>query len=163
MRRSGQASELVRKDVDAARTGIHTTETEDDAGGQRRRVCWRRHWLGALSERLVPQVVAIQSSGQYVFACVSEKSGAVEYFEFRTPLPHQCDADDELWHLAAAPTASPTTCTSPTLTATATATATPTSTACASAAALSSPTPDVLSSSGLESSVPLASPPPSAS
>jgi hypothetical protein len=110
-----------------------------------------------------PQVLAIQSSSQYVFACVSEKSGAVEYFEFRTPLPHQCDADDELWHLAAAPTASPTTCTSPTLTATATATATPTSTACASAAALSSPTPDVLSSSGLESSVPLASPPPSAS
>src|SRR5580692_6973561 len=72
-----------------------------------------------------PQALAIQSSGQYVFACVSEKSGAVEYFEFRTPLPHQCDAGDELWHLAAAPTASPSTCPSPTPTPTSTPDVTP--------------------------------------
>lgn len=135
-----------------------------------------------------PAVMAIQPGGQYVFACVGKKTGAVKYFEFRKPLPHQCDAGDELWHLAAVPTtsaspapstttsatptqssssspsacASPTATPTPTSTPTATPTPTPTATptACQSVAASSSPSPDIFSSSGLGSAAPLASPEP---
>jgi hypothetical protein len=44
---------------------------------------------------------APQSTGTYVFACVS-KSGKIDYLEFRLPLPHQCwFSGESLWHLAA--------------------------------------------------------------
>jgi len=50
-------------------------------------------------------VLAVQPAGPYVFACVNETTGKLDYFEFKSPLPHQCNAGDELWHLAAGPTA----------------------------------------------------------
>jgi hypothetical protein len=50
---------------------------------------------------------APQSSGEYVFACVN-KSGKIDYLEFRAPLPHQCwFAGETLWHFAALPAAEP--------------------------------------------------------
>ncbi len=65
---------------------------------------------------------APQASGEYVFACVN-KSGKIDYVEFRAPLPHQCwFAGETLWHFAAVPAVEP----SPTPTPTATATPTPT-------------------------------------
>jgi hypothetical protein len=46
---------------------------------------------------------APQSTGEYVFACVN-KSGKIDYLEFRSPLPHQCWFSGEtLWHFAALP------------------------------------------------------------
>jgi hypothetical protein len=65
---------------------------------------------------------APQASGEYVFACVN-KSGKIDYLEFRAPLPHQCwFAGETLWHFAALPAAEP----SPTPTPTPTPTLTPT-------------------------------------
>jgi hypothetical protein len=134
--------------------------------------------------------MATEPTGAYVFACVSELTGRMDYFEFKAPLPHQCRAGDELWHLAAGPVtvcASPTASATPTATATATpsptASATPTpcltpapaptwTNPCAtpSAGATATPTatatvpawctPNILSSSGLSSSAPLSSPVP---
>jgi hypothetical protein len=50
---------------------------------------------------------AVQPTGSYVFACVN-KSGKIDYLEFRRPLPHQCwFAGETLWHWAAAPVADP--------------------------------------------------------
>ncbi len=50
---------------------------------------------------------AVQPTGSYVFACVN-KSGKIDYLEFRRPLPHQCwFAGETLWHWAAAPAADP--------------------------------------------------------
>jgi hypothetical protein len=67
---------------------------------------------------------APQASGEYVFACVN-KSGKIDYLEFRAPLPHQCwFAGETLWHFAALPAAEPSP--SPTPTPTPTPTLTPT-------------------------------------
>ena len=67
---------------------------------------------------------APQASGEYVFACVN-KSGKIDYLEFRAPLPHQCwFAGETLWHFAALPAVEPTPTTTPTPTPTPTATAT---------------------------------------
>src|SRR5580698_84209 len=134
--------------------------------------------------------MATEPTGAYVFACVSELTGRMDYFEFKAPLPHQCRAGDELWHLAAGPVtvcASPTASATPTATATATpsptASATPTpcltpapaptwtnpcatpsagatATPTATATVPASCTPIILSSSGLSSSAPLSSPVP---
>ena len=134
--------------------------------------------------------MATEPTGAYVFACVSELTGRMDYFEFKAPLPHQCRAGDELWHLAAGPVtvcASPTASATPTATATATpsptASATPTpcltpapaptwtnpcatpsagatATPTATATVPASCTPNILSSSGLSSSAPLSSPVP---
>jgi len=86
---------------------------------------------------------ALQPSGQYVFACVSNQ-GKVDYLEFRKPLPHQCThSGDTLWHwlaIAPSPSASP----SPS----------PSASPSASSSAPASPSP---------SSSPSASPSPSAS
>jgi hypothetical protein len=50
---------------------------------------------------------APQASGDYVFACVN-KSGKIDYLEFRPPLPHQCWFSGEtLWHFAAVPAVAP--------------------------------------------------------
>jgi hypothetical protein len=50
---------------------------------------------------------APQASGEYVFACVN-KSGKIDYLEFRAPLPHQCwFAGETLWHFAALPAVEP--------------------------------------------------------
>jgi hypothetical protein len=54
-------------------------------------------------------LLAVQPGGQYVFACVSEKTGAVAYFEFRPPLPHQCSAPDPSASPSPSPTPTPTT------------------------------------------------------
>jgi hypothetical protein len=97
-------------------------------------------------------VMAVQPTGAYVFACVNEVTGKMDYFEFKQPLPHQCRAGDELWHLAAGPVTicaspSPSPSATPTATATATATATPspspsaTPTPCLTPAAAPSPSP----------------------
>ena len=57
---------------------------------------------------------APQSSGEYVFACVN-KSGKIDYLEFRSPLPHQCwFAGETLWHFAALPAVVPTPAPTPT-------------------------------------------------
>jgi hypothetical protein len=57
---------------------------------------------------------APQSSGEYVFACVN-KSGKIDYLEFRAPLPHQCwFAGETLWHFAALPAVEPSLSPSPT-------------------------------------------------
>ena len=67
---------------------------------------------------------APQASGEYVFACVN-KSGKIDYLEFRAPLPHQCwFAGETLWHFAALPAVEPSP--SPTPTPTPTPTLTPT-------------------------------------
>jgi hypothetical protein len=51
---------------------------------------------------------AVQSTATYVFACVN-KSGKIDYLEFRAPLPHQCwFSGESLWHLAAVPAIDPT-------------------------------------------------------
>lgn len=51
---------------------------------------------------------AAQATGTYVFACVN-KSGKIDYLEFRPPLPHQCwFSGESLWHLAAVPAVDPT-------------------------------------------------------
>src|SRR5580692_7416311 len=88
-------------------------------------------------------VLAAQPSSQYVFACVNAKTGKIDYFEFKTPLPHQCNSGDELWHLAAGPAVTATACATPTATATPTpsATATPCPPASPSATATGSATP----------------------
>jgi hypothetical protein len=66
---------------------------------------------------------APQASGEYVFACVN-KSGKIDYLEFRAPLPHQCwFAGETLWHFAALPAVVPSP--SPTPTPTPTPTFTP--------------------------------------
>jgi hypothetical protein len=73
---------------------------------------------------------APQASGEYVFACVN-KSGKIDYLEFRAPLPHQCwFAGETLWHFAALPAVIP----SPTPTPTPTPTLTPTVSAPAASA-----------------------------
>ena len=42
-----------------------------------------------------------------MFACVN-KSGKIDYLEFRAPLPHQCwFAGETLWHFAALPAVVP--------------------------------------------------------
>src|SRR5206468_10057319 len=75
---------------------------------------------------------APQSSGEYVFACVN-KSGKIDYLEFRSPLPHQCWFSGEtLWHFAALPAVEPTATPAPTPT------PTPTPTVSAPAAAFPS-------------------------
>ena len=57
---------------------------------------------------------APQASGEYVFACVN-KSGKIDYLEFRAPLPHQCwFAGETLWHFAALPAVEPTPTPTPT-------------------------------------------------
>jgi hypothetical protein len=57
---------------------------------------------------------APQSTGEYVFACVN-KSGKIDYLEFRSPLPHQCWFSGEtLWHFAALPAVEPTATPTPT-------------------------------------------------
>ena len=57
---------------------------------------------------------AVQASGEYVFACVN-KSGKIDYLEFRSPLPHQCWFSGEtLWHFAALPAVEPTATPTPT-------------------------------------------------
>ena len=64
---------------------------------------------------------APQASGEYVFACVN-KSGKIDYLEFRAPLPHQCwFAGETLWHFAALPAVEPTATPTPTATVTVTA------------------------------------------
>jgi hypothetical protein len=85
---------------------------------------------------------APQSSGEYVFACVN-KSGKIDYLEFRSPLPHQCwFAGETLWHFAALPavepTATPTPTPTPTVTVTAPAASFPSASHSASASASSS-------------------------
>ena len=102
-------------------------------------------------------VLAVQPAGQYVFACVNATTGKLDYFEFKTPLPHQCNAGDELWHLAAAPTATPSPTATPTPSATPSPSATPTPTATATPTA--TPTPSA-TPSGLSSAQALASPVP---
>jgi hypothetical protein len=101
---------------------------------------------------------AAQPGGPYVFACVN-KSGKIDYLEFRKPLPHQCWFSGEtLWHWAVVPgpTASPSP--SASATASAAASASPTSSASPSASASASPSGSPAGSSG-----PLSSPPPSPS
>ena len=50
---------------------------------------------------------AAQASGEYVFACMN-KSGKIDYLEFRLPLPHQCwFSGESLWHFAALPAVAP--------------------------------------------------------
>ena len=76
------------------------------------------------------QQPARQPAGEYVFACISAKTGQIDYLEFKKPLPHRCLRGDQLWHWAVAPAVatSPTPSPSATPTATATASATPTAT-----------------------------------
>ena len=75
---------------------------------------------------------APQASGEYVFACVN-KSGKIDYLEFRAPLPHQCwFAGETLWHFAALPAVVPSPSPIPTPT------PTPTPTVSAPAASVSS-------------------------
>ena len=89
---------------------------------------------------------APQASGEYVFACVN-KSGKIDYLEFRAPLPHQCwFAGETLWHFAALPAMEPTTTPTPTPTPTptvsapvASASASQSSSASSSATATSQP------------------------
>ena len=59
---------------------------------------------GSTSSTATP---AVQATGTYVFACVN-KSGKIDYLEFRLPLPHQCwFSGESLWHLAALPAVDP--------------------------------------------------------
>ena len=83
---------------------------------------------------------APQASGEYVFACVN-KSGKIDYLEFRAPLPHQCwFAGETLWHFAALPAVEPSPSPTPTSTPTPTPSLTPAVSApVASASASSSP------------------------
>ena len=95
-----------------------------------------------------------QSTGEYVFACVN-KSGKIDYLEFRSPLPHQCWFSGEtLWHFAALPAVqtspSPTPTPTPTLTPTPTPTPTPST-------STSSPPPAQLPVTSSSSSSPSAS------
>jgi hypothetical protein len=83
---------------------------------------------------------APQASGEYVFACVN-KSGKIDYLEFRAPLPHQCwFAGETLWHFAALPAVepSPTPTSTPTLTPTVSAPAASVSSASQSSSASAS-------------------------
>jgi hypothetical protein len=63
--------------------------------------------------------LALEPTGQYVFACVNNTTGQIDYLEFRKPLPHQCrNSSESLWHWAAAPAVlapspKPTICPSP--------------------------------------------------
>jgi hypothetical protein len=77
---------------------------------------------------------APQASGEYVFACVN-RSGKIDYLEFRAPLPHQCwFAGETLWHFAALPAV----VSSPSPSPIPTPTSTPTPTVSAPAASVSS-------------------------
>jgi hypothetical protein len=50
---------------------------------------------------------ATEGPANYVFACIN-KSGKIDYLEFRLPLPHQCWFSGEiLWHFAAVPAVAP--------------------------------------------------------
>jgi hypothetical protein len=92
---------------------------------------------------------APQASGEYVFACVN-KSGKIDYLEFRAPLPHQCwFAGETLWHFAALPAAepSPTPTPTPTLTPTVSAPAASVSSASQSSSASASASASSSSSS----------------
>ena len=91
---------------------------------------------------------APQASGEYVFACVN-KSGKIDYLEFRAPLPHQCwFAGETLWHFAALPAVEPSPSPTPTSTPTPTPSLTPAVSApVASASASSSPSSSSSSSS----------------
>ena len=98
---------------------------------------------------------AVQASGEYVFACVN-KSGKIDYLEFRSPLPHQCWFSGEtLWHFAALPAVEPT----PTPTPTPTATPTPTPTVSAPAAAVRSASQSPSASASASSSATVTSRP----
>jgi hypothetical protein len=109
----------------------------------------------ALARAASRHVLAVQPGGQYVFACVSATTGKIDYLEFKTPLPHQCKAGDELWHLAAAPaTPSPPASTSPSDSASPTTSPSPSATPVTSA-----PVPQ--SSSGLGDAPPAATSQPS--
>ena len=111
-------------------------------------------------------VLAVQPAGTYVFACVNETNGKLDYFEFKNPLPHQCNAGDELWHLAAGPatvtpsatptpTASPTPTATPSPSATPTPSVTPTPTPTATPSPSATPTPsEIGSAQALASPVP---------
>lgn len=81
---------------------------------------------------------APQSSGEYVFACVN-KSGKIDYLEFRPPLPHQCWFSGEtLWHFAALPAVEPTATPTPTPTVSAPAASFPSASQSSSASASAS-------------------------
>jgi hypothetical protein len=91
---------------------------------------------------------APQASGEYVFACVN-KSGKIDYLEFRAPLPHQCwFAGEALWHFAALPAVEP----SPSPTPTPTPTPTHTPTVSAPAASVPSASPSSSASASAPSS-----------
>jgi len=88
---------------------------------------------------------APQASGEYVFACVN-KSGKIDYLEFRAPLPHQCwFAGETLWHFAAlpavVPSPSPTPTPTPTPTVSAPAASVPSASQSSSASASASASP----------------------
>ena len=81
---------------------------------------------------------AAQRSGEYVFACVN-KTGKIDYLEFRLPLPHQCwFSGESLWHFAALPAVVPSASPSPSPSPSPTPTPTPTPTVSAPAASFPS-------------------------
>ena len=89
---------------------------------------------------------APQASGEYVFACVN-KSGKIDYLEFRAPLPHQCwFAGETLWHFAALPAVVPSPSPTPTPT------LTPTVSAPAASVPAASPSPSSSASASASSS-----------
>jgi hypothetical protein len=82
---------------------------------------------------------AAQPAGNYVFACVN-RSGKIDYLEFRKPLPHQCWFSGEtLWYWDAVPVATPTATTTPSPTATPTTSATSTANPASTTTATPSP------------------------
>ncbi len=98
----------------------------------------------------------VQSTATYVFACVN-KSGKIDYLEFRAPLPHQCwFSGESLWHLAAVPavdpTPSPSASTSPSPTPSPSSTPTPSPSTSSSSPAVSSVSPSASQSSSAPSS-----------
>jgi hypothetical protein len=84
---------------------------------------------------------ATQPAGNYVFACVN-KSGKIDYLEFRKPLPHQCWFSGEtLWYWDAVPVATPTATATPSATPTPTPTSSATTTANPASTASATPSP----------------------
>lgn len=95
---------------------------------------------------------AVQSTGTYIFACVN-KSGKIDYLEFRSPLPHQCwFSGESLWHLAAVPAIDPTPSPSASPSPTPTPTPSPSTSSSSPAASLVSPSASASSSSPAPSS-----------
>jgi hypothetical protein len=94
---------------------------------------------------------APQSTAEYVFACVN-KSGKIDYLEFRAPLPHQCwFAGETLWHFAALPAVEPSPSPSPTPTPTLTPTVSAPAASVSSASQSSSASASASSSSSSSS------------